>query len=103
MKYKIHVSAFLEDSNQLLVSFSSDDTQHDAKDYRSLAFDIITYGDVTADEIIEQIAKCAPSVCADQVVAETYESNDERASALRALVGQSFEYTQEELEGRTVV
>lgn len=97
MNYKIHIAAYLEESNQLLVSFSSDATSMDAKDYQSLAFDVVPYGDVSAEEIVEQIAKTAPSVCGDIVVAETYQNDDARSAELRALVGQSFEYDEAQL------
>lgn len=97
MKYKIHVSGYLEQSNQLLVSFSSDETNHDAADYQSLAFDVVPYGDVAAQEILDTIAKLAPTICSDIRVAETYEGDDSRAEDLRAFVGQSFEYDEAQL------
>lgn len=104
MKYKIHIAAYLEESNQLLVSFSSDATSMDAKDYQSLAFDVVPYGDVSAEEIVEQIAKTAPSVCGDMVVAETYKNDDARSAGLRALVGQSFEFDENQLiDGQAVI
>lgn len=97
MKYKIYVSGYLEQSNQLLVSFSSDDTNHEAADYQALAFDVVPYGDVTAQEILDAIAKLAPTICSDIRVAETYEGDDSRAEELRAFVGQSFEYDEAQL------
>ena len=97
MKYKIHVSAYLEESNQLLVSFSSDETAREAMDYQSLAFDIIPYGDKPAKEILNEIAKTAPTICADMKVQEIYESDDSRAADFRELVGQSFEYDENDI------
>lgn len=99
MKYKIHVSAYLEESNQLLVSFSSDDTKREANDYQSMAFDVVPYGDITASEIVKEIAKAAPTICEDMKVAEVYENDDERSLELKNLVGRDFEYTDDNLEG----
>lgn len=99
MKYKIHVSGYLEQTNQLLVSFSSDETNHEAADYQSLAFDVVPYGDISVDEILLHISKNAVSLTKDTVVQETYTDDSERSAALRALVGQTLEYTEEELTG----
>lgn len=103
MNYKIHVSAYLKDTNQLLVSFSSDDTAHEAADYQSLAFDITGYGDATADEVIAEIAKLAPTICSDIVTSESFTATDEKSASFSALVGQSYTYSQDELDGLKVV
>jgi len=97
MKYKLHVSAYLEETNQLLISFSSDATGREAADYEAMAFDIVPYGDVTAQQILDQIAHNAPTISSDTVVAESYQSDDSRAEDLRAFVGQSFEYDENDL------
>lgn len=103
MNYKLYVSGYLEDSNQLLISFSSDDTAREAIDYQSLAFDIVPYGNISATEIIKQIAKTAPSICSDVVVSETYTNDSEKSVELRNLVGQTFEYSLDEIEGLNLV
>ena len=97
MKYKIHISAYLEESNQLLVSFSSDETEREAADYEALAFDVVPYGDATAQQILDQIAYNAPTLCSDITVAEAYQGDDSRAAALREFVGHSFEYDENDL------
>jgi hypothetical protein len=51
MNYKIHISGYIESTQQLLVSFSCDDTKHEAKDYQALAFDIVPYGDMSVSKI----------------------------------------------------
>lgn len=99
MNYKIYISGYLEETNQLLVSFSSDETEREAKDYPSLAFDLVPYGDISVDEILVHISKNAVSLTKDMVVQETYTDDSERGAALRALVGQTLEYTEEELTG----
>lgn len=101
--YKLYVSAYIEETQQLLVSFSSDDTARDAADYQALAFDIIPYGDASAEEIMAAIAKTAPTTVADMVAQEQYQDNSERAGELKSLVGQTFTYTDDDLyEGDTI-
>lgn len=95
--YKLYVSGYLEESQQLLVSFSSDETNLEAADYPALAFDIIAYGDSTPTEIIRMIAFNARNIIEDQKVIENYKDNSEKAEGLKALVGQTFNYTYEEL------
>ena len=97
MNYKLYVSGYIEETQQLLVSFSSDDTAREAIDYQSLAFDVVPYGDVSAQEVINQIAKVAPTVCHDVKVQETYTDSSEKAQALRDLVGQEFTYKEQDL------
>jgi hypothetical protein len=97
MKYKVYISGYLEESNQLLVSFSSDDTKRDAGDYQAFAFDVMPYGNITAQEVIDQVAKIAPTMCSDIKLQEQYVSNEERDVELRAFVGQSFEYDENDL------
>lgn len=92
MKYKIHVSGYIEETQQLLVSFSSDETSREAADYQSLAFDIIPYGDVSIEEVLKQIAKQAPGICEDIKVQETYTDNSVKSHGFRNLVGKSYTY-----------
>lgn len=97
MKYKLYVSGYIEETQQLLVSFSSDDTSKEASDYQSLAFDVVPYGDVPAHEVLNMIAKVAPTVCSDIVTQETYTDDSLKAQQLRGLVGRTFEYEEGKL------
>lgn len=97
MKYKLYISGYIEETQQLLVSFSSDDTSNEAIDYQSMAFDIVPYGDVTAQQVVDMIAKTAPTICSDIVTQETYTDDSQKAQALRSLVGQTFEYDEGDL------
>ena len=101
MDYKLYVSGYIEETQQLLISFSSDETAREAIDYQSMAFDVVPYGDVTAQEVIDAISKVAPTVCSDVVVQETYTDNSAKAQALRDLVGQEFTYKDFELASVT--
>ena len=92
MDYKLYVSGYIEETQQLLISFSSDETAREAIDYQSMAFDVVPYGDVTAQEVIDAISKVAPTVCSDVVVQETYTDDSAKAQELRDLVGQEFTY-----------
>jgi len=92
MNYKIYISGYIEETQQLLVSFSNDNTEREAIDYQSLAFDIVPYGDVSTQEIVDAIAKVAPTICEDIVTQETYTDNSVKSQELKALVGQEFVY-----------
>ena len=97
MNYKIHVSGYIESTQQLLVSFSCDDTKHEAKDYQSLAFDIVLYGEMRVSDILKEIAKQAPTICQDIVMYEKITDNDEKSEEFRSLVGQEFVYEHKDL------
>ena len=97
MQYKLYISGYIEETQQLLVSFSSDDTGAEAADYQSLAFDVVPYGDVTAQEVVDSIAKVAPTICSDIVAQETYTDDSQKAQDLRGLVGQTFTYDEADL------
>ena len=97
MNYKIHVSGYIEETQQLLVSFSSDETKLEAKDYQSMAFDIVSYGDVSIEEILRNIARQAPTVCQDIITYESITNNDEKSEEFRNLIGQSFDYEYSDL------
>jgi len=97
MNYKIYVAGFIESTQQLLVSFSCDDTKHEATVYQSLAFDVVPYGDMSVTDILKQIAKQAPVVCKDIIMAEKVIDNSERAEEFRSLVGKDFVYKHKDL------
>ena len=97
MNYKLYISGYLEETQQLLVSFSSDDTKREAIDYQAMAFDIIPYGDISAEDVIKNIAKTAPSITNDMKVQEDYTNNDSKSEDFRSLVGKTFNFTHQEL------
>jgi hypothetical protein len=97
MNYKIHVSGYIEETQQLLVSFSCDDTNHEAKDYQSLAFDILRYGDMSVSDILKEIARQAPTLCQDIVVYEKFTGNDKKSEEFRSLIGKEFAYQHKDL------
>jgi hypothetical protein len=97
MNYKIHISGYIESTQQLLVSFSCDDTKHEAKDYQALAFDIVPYGDMSVSDILKEIAKQAPTLCQDIVMYEKITDNDEKSEEFRSLIGKEFVYEHKDL------
>ena len=97
MNYKIYVAGFIENTQQLLVSFSCDHTKHEATVYQSLAFDVAPYGDMSITDILKEIAKQAPVVCKDIITAEKVTDNGERAEEFRSLVGKDFVYKHKDL------
>ena len=97
MDYKIYISGYIEETQQLLVSFSNDNTKREAIDYQSLAFDVVPYGDVSAEEVVDAIAKVAPTICEDIVTQETYTDDSVKSQELKSLVGQEFVYKDVEL------
>ena len=97
MNYKIYVAGFIESTQQLLVSFSCDDTKYEATVYQSLAFDIVPYGDMSVTDILKEIARQAPVVCKDIIMAERVTDNSERAEKIRSLVGKDFVYEHKDL------
>ena len=97
MNYKLYISGYIEETQQLLVSFSSDDTKREAIDYQPMAFDVVPYGDISAEDVVKNIAKTAPSITNDMKIQEEYTNNDDKTEALRSLVGQTFNFTHQEL------
>ena len=55
------------------------------------------YGEATPEEIVSMIAKTAPTTASDIVTQETYTDSSDKAEGLKALVGQTFSYTDEDL------
>lgn len=97
MNYKIHISGYVSRTDQLLVSFSSDETKCDAKDYQSLAFNLSRFDGQDMSDVLKQIARQAPNIC-NQIKKEE-ENKDITAlgEEFKPLVGQSFEYHHDDL------
>lgn len=97
MNYKIHISGYVSKTNQLLVSFSSDETKHDAKDYQSLAFDLSRFDGQDMPDVLKQIARQAPNICKEIKEEEKNEYITIQGEKIKSLVGQSFEYHHDDL------
>lgn len=92
MKHKLFISGYNESDQQLLVSFSSSETEREAKDYAPLAFDLAPYGDAPIKDILDMIANVAVSTCEDIATYESFQVDGERAEEIRSVVGKTFEY-----------
>jgi len=92
MNYKLYISGYIEETQQLLVSFSNDNTEREAIDYQSLAFDVVPYGDISTEEVLDAIAKVAVTICEDIVAQEKYTDNSVKSQELKSLIGKEFVY-----------
>jgi hypothetical protein len=93
---KMKIVGYDEENNSLLASFASDTTaSQNPADYPALAYQPISmWPDVTdADEIAKRMAVSGMYQAHQQAIKETFESDKTRIDALKALVGQEFEYT----------
>lgn len=93
IKYKIH--KYDEDTNSIIVSFSSDETAtNNPDDYESFAFQpIAEYPDITdIEELKKKIAQQGMSLAEMHKKHEDASSNTTMQNKWKALVGQTFEY-----------
>jgi len=97
MNYKIHISGYVSRTDQLLVSFSSDETKCDAKDYQSLAFNLSRFDGQDMPDVLKQIARQAPNICNQIKKEEENEDITALGEEFKPLVGQSFEYHHDDL------
>lgn len=92
---KMKIVGYNEDNHSLLVAFASDTTaSQNPADYPPLAYQPISmWPDVTdVTELTRRIAVSGMYQAQQQAVKETFESDQTRINALKALVGQEFEY-----------
>ena len=93
---KMKIVGYDETNHSLLVAFASDTTaSQNPADYPALAYQPISmWPDVTDTvEITRRIAVSGAYQAHQQAIKETFESDQTRIDALKALVGQEFEYT----------
>ena len=97
-KYKMFIADYNPQTNSLLVSFSSEDTKQDAKDYQSYSYDLINFGkDKTPEDILMEIARTAPTICEEIELQETFKVDKEDSNEFLKLERKEFEYTHEQL------
>lgn len=92
---KMKIVGYDENNHSLLVSFAGDTTaSQNPADYPALAYQPISmWPDVTdAVEITRRIAVSGMYQVQQQEIKENFESDQTRIDALKALVGQEFEY-----------
>jgi hypothetical protein len=99
-KVRIKISGYDEASHSLLVSFASDTTKsQDPADYPAYAFQPLTmWPDVTdPDEIKKRIAMAGMHHTQMQEAKEKFVADAQRVTALKAMVGQTQDFTVNEL------
>jgi uncharacterized protein with von Willebrand factor type A (vWA) domain len=99
-RVKMKITGYDEESHSLLVSFASDTTtSQDPATYPSYAFQPLTmWPDVTdVDELKKRIAVVGMYHVGSQEAMEKFVADAERVGALRALVGQTCDFSVDEL------
>ena len=99
-KVKIKITGYDEASHSLMVSFASDTTQsQDPANYPSYAFQPLTmWPDVTdANEIKRRVAMAGIHHAQMQEAKEKFVADAQRVAALKSMVGQTHEFTVNEL------
>lgn len=94
-KIKIKINGYDEDSNSLLVSFASDETQsQDPSDYQSYAYQPMTmWPDIDdVNEIKKRIAQAGIYLAEQQAIKEKFKADPAKVEAYKALVGNQIEY-----------
>ena len=94
-KIKIKINGYDEDSNSLLVSFASDETQsQDPTDYQSYAYQPMTmWPDISdTNEIKKRIAQAGIYLADQQRIKEQFIVDTVKVEAYKNMVGQVIEY-----------
>lgn len=99
-KIKIKINGYDEDSNSVLVSFASDETQsQDPTDYQSYAYQPMTMWPDISDlnEIKKRIAQAGIYLADQQRIKEQFKADPVKIEAYKNMVGQVIEYNVSDL------
>jgi hypothetical protein len=94
-KIKIKINGYDEESNSLLVSFASDETQsQDPASYQSFAYQPMTmWPDVTdLEEIKKRLAQAGIYIADQQRIKEQFIADPAKIDAYKAMVGEILEF-----------
>jgi hypothetical protein len=94
-KIKLKINGYEEESNTLLVSFASDETQsQDPASYQSFAYQPMTmWPDVTdLNEIKKRIAQAGIYLADQQRIKEQFKADPSKVEAYKAMVGEVLEF-----------
>ena len=94
-KIKMKINGYDEETNSLLVSFASDETQsQNPNDYPSYAYQPMTmYPDVTdINEIKKRLAQAGIYLAEQQRIKEQFEADPAKVESYKAMIGQVVEY-----------
>lgn len=97
---KVKVVGYEEDSNSVLVSFASDETQsQNPEDYSPVAVQVSATDDI--EKIKRDLALVGIQVVREQVNKERIVTDSRKVNEIKALVGQAFSYEELELDTNT--
>ena len=94
-KIKLKINGYDEESDSLLVSFASDETQsQDPATYQSYAYQPMTmWPDITdVNEIKKRLAQAGIYLAEQQKIKEQFKAAPEKVEAYKAMVGQVLEF-----------
>lgn len=94
-KIKIKINGYDDESNSLLVSFASDETQsQDPTSYQSYAYQPMTMWPDISDlnEIKKRIAQAGIYLADQQRIKEQFKADPAKIEAYKAMVGQVVEF-----------
>ena len=97
---KFKVKEYDEDTNSIIVSFSSDETKtNNPEDYEAFAIQPIEqYPDITDVEVLKKrIAEQGIGLAEQVKLSEQAQANTDMQAKLKAMVGQTFEYNVSDL------
>ena len=94
-KIKLKINGYDEESDSLLVSFASDETQsQDPATYQSYAYQPMTmWPDVTdVNEIKKRLAQAGIYLAEQQKIKEQFKADQTKIDAYKAMVGEVLEF-----------
>lgn len=102
---KVKICGYEEDSNSLIVSFGCDETEADHTDTcQRLAYQPTMFSDLSEPEdVIKRIAVSGISIVQQQKQLEEFIADQNRVNAFKAMVGQTFQFSVQELLAPAVI
>ncbi len=98
------ITGYDEETGSLLVCFASDETQSsDPASYPALAFQpqAMWPDETNIERIKKNIAVAGMGQAQAQAIKEAFVMDEQRVAEMRALIGQSFEFSASDLVGAT--
>lgn len=103
-KIKLKIKGYDEDTNSLIVSFASDETQsQNPDDYQSYAYQPMTmWPDIDdVNEITKRIAQAGIYLAEQQSIKEKFKANPSKIAQYKALIGNEVEFNVADITSTT--
>ena len=103
-KIKLKINGYEEETNSLLVSFASDETQsQDPASYQSFAYQpMAMWPDVTdVNEIKKRLAQAGMYLAEQQKIKEQFKADPAKVEAYKAMVGEVLEFNISDITTQT--